>query len=138
MNQTNNDNTPQRIVETWTHQIAETIKQRDIDAHMQLVSSEVQVFGMPSKAVIFYDEWRERRKLELKTGELLSINYTIQKIITSMPRRITFSARENLLNNKRKVIILDKMIVLEKEEDDVWRVIEETIKNWKVKKFNLN
>lgn len=138
MNQTNNENTPQRIVETWTHQIAETIKQRDIDAHMQLVSSEVQVFGMPSKAVIFYDEWRERRKLELKTGELLSINYTIQKIITSMPRRITFSARENLLNNKRKVIILDKMIVLEKEEDDVWRVIEETIKNWKVKKFNLN
>ncbi len=138
MNQTNNENTPQRIVETWTHQIAETIKRRDIDAHMQLVSSEVQVFGMPSKAVIYYDEWRERRKLELKTGELLSINYTIQKIITSMPRRITFSARENLLNNKRKVIILDKMIVLEKEQDDVWRVVEETIKNWKVKKFNLN
>ena len=138
MNQINNENTPLRIVETWTFQIAETIKQRDINAHMQLVSADVQVYGMPSKAVIRYDEWRERRQVEFKTGEVQSVSYVIERIISSMPRRITFSARENLLNNKRKVIIIDKTIILEKEDDNVWRVVEQTIKKWKVKKYNLN
>ena len=138
MNQTNNENTPLRIVETWTFQIAETIKQRDINAHMQLVSADVQVYGMPSKAVIHYVEWRERREVEFKTGEVQSVSYVIERIISSMPRRITFSARENLLNNKRKVIIIDKTIILEKEDDNVWRVVEQTIKKWKVKKYNLN
>lgn len=138
MNPTNNENTPQQIVEHWTFQIAQTIQQRDIDAHMQWVSTKVQVYGMPSKAVILYNEWRERRQLELKTGELLSINFTIQKIISSMQRRIAFRAQENLLNNNREVVILDKTIILEKEQDHVWRVVEESIKQWKVKKYNLN
>jgi hypothetical protein len=138
MNATHHENTPQRIIEAWTFQIAETVKQRDIDAHMQLVSAKVQVYGMPSKAVILYNEWRERREVEFKTGELQSVSYAIQRIITSMPRRITFSVWENLLNNRRKVIILDKTIILEKEQDNIWRVVEESIKKWKVKKYNLN
>jgi len=132
----NPDNAPQTIIATWIAGITTSVKNRNLEAHMQLVSPTVQVYGMPSKAVIDFKEWRTRRKVEFKSGELLSINYEIQRIITTMPRRITFTAVENLLNNTGKLIRLDKTIILEKEADGVWRVVEESIKDWKVKKYD--
>ncbi len=130
------DIAPQTIIAGWIEGITASVKNRDLDAHMKMVSASVQVYGMPSKAVIDFKEWRMRRKVEFTSGELMSINYEIQRIITNMQRRITFTAVENLLNNTGKLIRLDKTIILEKEEDDVWRVVEESIKDWKVKKYD--
>lgn len=112
-----------------------SINERDLDVHMRLVSPKVQVYGMPSKAVINYNEWRERRQGDFSGGELLSIRYDIQRIITMMPRRLCFAARENLLNTTGKLIMLDKSIILEKEADNIWRVVEESIKDWKIKQY---
>lgn len=134
----NTANTTQRTIELWVLGMTSTVKNRDLEGHMRLVSPKVQVYGMPSKPVIDFAEWLARRKVDFKTDDLVSINYEVQRVITSMPRRITFSARENLLDKNGKVIILDKIIILEKEADDCWRVVEETIKAWKVKQFDLN
>lgn len=129
------DIAPQTIIATWIEGVVASVKSRDLDAHMQMVSPSVQVYGMPSKAVIDFNEWRARRKVEFNNRELMSINYEVQRIITNMSRRITFTAVESLLNNTGKLIRLDKTIILEKEQDGVWRVVEESIKDWKVKKY---
>lgn len=137
MSKTNTDYSPRQIIDHWLVAMTDSIKQRDLDAHMRLVNPRVQVYGMPSKAVIDYNEWRSRRQADFDSGELLSVNYALQRIITSMPRRITFTARETLLDKRNKAVILDKTITLEKEDDTVWRVVEETIKGWKVKRIEL-
>lgn len=134
----NSSNPAQRTIEQWILSMTTSIKNRDLDSHMQLVSPKVRVYGMPSKSIINFAEWLARRKVDFKSDDLVSVNYEVQRVITSMPRRITFSARENLLDKTGKVVILDKIIILEKEADDCWRVVEETIKAWKVKKFELN
>ena len=129
---------PETVIATWIAAITTSVKNRNLDAHMQLISPKVQVYGMPSKAVIDFNEWRTRRQVDFKSGELLSVNYEFQRIITNMPRRITFAAVENMLNNKGKLIRLDKTIILEKEEDGIWRVVEESIKEWKIKKYDIS
>lgn len=137
MSKTSTDHSPRQIIEHWLVAMTDSIRQHDLDSHMRLVNPRVQVYGMPSKAVIDYNEWRNRRQADFDSGELLSVNYALQRIITSMPRRITFTARETLLDKRNKAVILDKTITLEKDDDDAWRVVEETIKGWKVKKIEL-
>jgi hypothetical protein len=36
-----------------------------------------------------------------------------------------------------KMVILDKNIIIEHEEDGTWRVVEENVNKWRVKKLNL-
>ncbi|MGD8926418.1 MAG: hypothetical protein PVG20_06195 [Thioalkalispiraceae bacterium] len=137
MNAVNQQVIDRQTVHAWCLDISQSIKQADLDAHMQLVSSKVKVYGMPSKGVIDYKEWRTRRKFEFKNKSLLAINYRDIKMIGSSSRRLRFTASETMLGNDGKLVILDKNFILELEEDGIWRVVEENVNSWRVKKLNL-
>lgn len=104
---------------------------------MSLVSERVQVYGMPSKDAINFREWKHRRSNEFKKQEVLALNYGGIRVISSTVRRIRFQATEKLLGQDGKMVLLDKHIMLEKEDDQNWRVVEENIKSWQVKKLDL-
>ncbi len=128
----------ENTIHVWCMNMSASIKQRDLDAHMQLVSPKVQVYGVPGIGVINYKHWQARRKNEFRNNELLLLNYQDLRLITSTQRRLTFNTIETMIGKSGKMVVLDKNIVLEREEDGQWRVVEENVNNWQVKKINLD
>lgn len=126
-----------QTIHTWCLDISQSIKQRDLDRHLQLVSKKVKVYGMPSKGVIDYKEWRARRKYEFKNESVMALNYQDIKLIGSTAKRLRFTASETMLGKDGKMVILDKHFILEYEDDSLWRVVEENVNGWRVKKLNL-
>jgi hypothetical protein len=136
MNAVNQQVIDRQTVHAWCLDMSQSIKQADLDRHMLLVSRKVKVYGMPSKGVIDYREWRARRKFEFTNKALIAVNYQDIKMIGSSARRLRFTANETMLGQDGKMVILDKNFILELEED-IWRVVEENVNNWRVKKLNL-
>lgn len=126
------------IALTWVSNISTSVQARDLAAHMQLVSEQVQVYGMPNHEVLNYWQWQQRRKHEFRNHALLSVNYTNIKVINSTPQRLGFSAQETMLGSDGRMVVLQKKIILQKEQQRHWRVVEEIIEQWKAQKLDLD
>lgn len=137
MNAINQHVITEQIIHAWCMDMSDSIKQRNLDKHMSLISERVQVYGMPSKESINYKEWKHRRRNEFDKKELIAFNYEGIRIISSTQRRIRFSTTEKLLGQDGKMVILDKQILLEFEDEQAWRVVEENVQSWRVKKLDL-
>ena len=126
-----------QTVQAWCLDMSQSIKQRDLASHMQLVSKKINVYGMPSKGVIDYKEWRARRKYEFLNESMIALNYQDIKLIGSTTKRLRFSANETMLGKDGKMVILNTNFILELEDDTVWRLVEQNVNDWRVKKLNL-
>ncbi len=124
-------------IQSWCSSISSSVQQKNLEVHMSLVSQKVSVYGMPSKGVIDYTQWQTRRQHEFENGELLSLNYQAIRIINSTAKRIVFNTNEVMMSQSGTMVTLDKNITLEYESDEVWRVVEENVKQWQVKKIDL-
>ena len=63
---------------------------------------------------------------------LRSLHYDGVRIKTIGLKRLAFSTKETMTANDGSRVIISKDIMLQKEEDQQWRVIEETINDWHV------
>ena len=118
-------------IRKWLSNITETVNAKDLKKHMELVSENVVVYGMPNGKILNYTGWQQRRKNEFKKGLLKSISYDKLAIKNFGLRRLTFKIQEVMDCTNDDLVIVNKEIILEHENDEQWRVVEETIKNWK-------
>ena len=118
-------------IRKWLSNITDTVKTKDLDRHMDLVSENVMVYGMPSGKTLSHADWRKRRESEFKRGLIKELNYDKLQVKNYGLRRLIFSIQEIMDGSSGDLAIVNKQIVLEQEEDDQWRVVEETIKDWK-------
>ena len=118
-------------IRKWLSNITETIKTKDLKKHMDLVSENVVIYGMPSGKTLNYADWHNRRKSEFNRNLIKSIDYHNLKIKTFGLRRLIFDIEEIMDGSNGDLAIINKQVVLEEEQDNIWRVVEETIKNWK-------
>jgi hypothetical protein len=95
------------------------------------VSENVVIYGMPNGQILNYADWQQRRKNEFKKGLLKSISYDKLAVKNFGLRRLTFKVQEVMDCANDDLVIINKEIILELEDDEQWRVVEETIKNWK-------
>ena len=137
MSAVNHHTLAEQTVRSWFMSMSGSVQSRDIEQHMQHVSKKISVYGMPSKGVISYKEWKSRRHFEFKNDELLALNYQGIRIISCSNKRITFNTSETMVGKDGKMVILDKNIIIENEDDGAWRVVEENVNKWRVKKLNL-
>jgi len=138
MNAVNEHSMVEHTIQAWCLGISGSIKHQDIDTHMQLVSKRVQVYGMPTTKSINYRQWEARRKFEFDNNEILSLNFKDTHLISSTHKRIRFSTNQTMLGTDGKMVLLDKNITLELEENQMWRVIEEKVNAWQVKKIDMD
>ena len=122
----------------WCLSMSDSAKNADIHAHMENISRRVKVYGNPSKEVIEYRDWKARRKYEFANREILALNYQQVRLISSTQRRIRFSTSETTVGKNGKMLVLNKNIILEHEDDKIWRVVEERISNWQIKNIDLS
>ena len=118
-------------IRKWLSNITETVENKDLDKHMELVSENVAVYGLPNGKTINYDSWKKRRQSEFKRGLIKSIKYDKLSIKNIGLRRLTFRIEEITDSSSNELLVVNKEIILEHEQDDNWRVVEEKIKNWK-------
>lgn len=120
----------QHIAEDWLNALSDSVKEKDINGHMRLVSKNVHVYGIPGIDILNYQNWLYRRHNEFLNNKLRSLQYKIIRIKNDQLRRLGFEVEEKMMATNGKVYIIKKDILLEREEDDNWRVVEETIRNW--------
>lgn len=118
-------------IRKWLSNITETVKTKDLQKHMNLISKNVMVYGMPSGKTLDYSDWENRRESEFKRDLIKDLAYDNLQIKNFGLRRLIFTIQEVMNGVSGDIAIINKQVVLEQEQDEQWRVVEETIKNWK-------
>ncbi len=120
----------QHIAEDWLEAISLSVKNQDINEHMRLISKHVHVYGIPGVDVLNYQQWLYRRHNEFLCKRLHSLKYKMIRIKNDQQRRLGFEVEEQMIATNGKAYIIHKDILLEREQDDNWRVVEEKIHSW--------
>lgn len=121
---------PQTIIGNWLKQLTRSVETRDLTAHMQLISEQVKVYGLPGGQIVDYSQWKKRRHTEFSQAQLLALGYRLINIKTIALLRLVFHVEETMQACNGMCVFIDKDIILELEADDHWRVVEERIHHW--------
>ncbi len=77
-------------------QMAQTANALDLDAHMNLISRDVSVFGVPGFEVIGYDDWFKQCQHEFENKLLKQVSYKGLNELAETPDRIMFKSLETI------------------------------------------
>ncbi len=105
------------VAREWLEASARTANAKDYEAHMDLISGKVQVFGIPGIDVIGYDDWAKQCQHEFETGVLKNVAYNGMKVQVMTPGRVMFKTVETVEANDGAVQTHGVEIILEKETD---------------------
>ena len=119
--------TPETIAQQWLNASAQTASNNDFDAHFNLISTKVRVTGVPGFESISYDDWKRAAEKDFKEGTLESVSYEGLKMNAHNDTQIMFKTLETIFVNDGTKKTHGVEILLELEEDNVWRVIQERV-----------
>ena len=125
-------------IQKWLSNVTETVNNKDLKKHMDLVSENVVIYGMPKGNTLNYADWYNRRKSEFARNVLKDLSYHNLKVKNFGLRRLIFSIEEIMDGTNGDMAVINKQVILEQEQDEKWRVVEETIKDWKFIKARKN
>ena len=108
-------------------QMAATANALDLDAHMNLISKDVSVFGVPGFDVIGYDDWFKQCKHEFENRLLKQVSYKGMNVLAETPDKIMFKSRETVEGEDGTVNTSGIEFIIQKEDDGVWRVSQERV-----------
>ena len=106
---------------------ADTINARDFAAHMDLISGEVQIHGLPGFDAIGYEEWARQCKHELDTGILDQISYAGLRLLTDEADRQVFATVETVRASDGSINTMGLELTIAEEPDGTWRLTRERI-----------
>jgi ketosteroid isomerase-like protein len=116
-----------QIVEKLLQEMARSANEKDYAAHMELISQEVSVFGIPGFDVIGYDDWARQCRHEFDNNILKSVSYGPMKVVANAPGRVMFKTLETVEANDGTRNSNGVEIIIQKEDDGKWRVLQERI-----------
>ncbi len=116
------------IAQQWLSSLSFSAATWNLDDHMEHISRDVQVHGLPIAGVVDYAGFRKRRHNEFQRKLLLSITHKGLELIESNGEHITFVVKETLKSTRGESFVLDKEIRLRRESDGKWRAVQEQIK----------
>ena len=96
-------------------------------SHMNLISKQVSVYGVPGFDVIGYDDWARQCQYEFDEGVLKRVSYEGLQLVTVMPGNVLFKTTETVEGNDGSVNSHGVEILIRKEADGKWRVLQERI-----------
>lgn len=117
----------QQIAERWLTQVAESAGESDLERHMGMISKRVSVVGVPGFENVDYATWYAQCQHQFENNMLRSIAYKGFNLISASASQINFTVYETVVGTDGT---LNEQIVemqLQREEDDVWRLIKERV-----------
>ena len=119
--------TAQSIAEQWLSKVTETVQHRDHAAHMDLISKKIHLIGVPGFDSIGYDDWAKQTRHEFENNLVNDIRYQGLKIRAATATRIMFSTYETVSANDGTQNQQGIECLLEKEDDDAWRLSQQRV-----------
>ncbi len=116
-----------KVAKEWLEALVRTANEKDYDAHMDLISKRVQVFGVPGYEMIDYNAWAAQCKHEFENNLLKRVSYEGMKVRVMTPGRVMFKTKETVEGSDGMTNINPIEILLEREDDGKWRVVQERI-----------
>lgn len=117
----------EEIAKQWLQDTATTANNKDHVAHMALISKKVSLQGVPGYDNIGYDDWAAQTKHEFENNVLKEVRYDGFKLITVTATHVMFKTFETVEANDGTVNAQGVEILLEKEDDGQWRLVQERI-----------
>lgn len=122
-----NEERAQQIAEQWLSRAIETAERKDLEQHMEMISKRVSVQGVPGFDNIDYDTWYTQCRHQFENAMIKSVAYKGFNLISVTEDQIVFTVYETVVGTDGT---LNEQIVeksLEKESDDVWRLVLERV-----------
>jgi len=107
--------------------MAATANALDLEAHMNLISRDVSVFGVPGFDVIGYDDWFNQCKHEFENRLLKQVSYKGLNVVAETPDKIMFKSLETVEGSDGTVNSSGIEFIIQKEADGAWRVSQERV-----------
>ena len=89
----------------------------------------MQVFGVPGFETIGYADWERQCRHEFAAGLLRRVAYADTRVRTMAPGHIMFTTSESVEGTDGTLHRHGLEVVLHKEDDGKWRVIQERIRS---------
>ena len=117
----------QQVAEQWLTAAAESAGQRDLEGHMGMISKRISVLGVPGFDNIDYDIWYRQCRHQFENAMLKSVSYKGLNLISAEERQIKFTVYETVVGTDGTLNEQIVEMLLEKEDDDVWRLVQERV-----------
>ena len=118
---------PSDIVNGWAMASCETLERRDVEAHMDLISKDVKVYGLANHEFVDYNFWHNQVKEQFNQEQVKSVRYYLHAVRADSDTLILFTAIEYLTDKDGIEHESPLEVALAKEEDGVWRVIQQKV-----------
>lgn len=115
------------IAQSWMDNCCTTIDQYDHTAHMNLISKDIQVFGVPGFEVIGYADWFSQCEYEFNEKLIERTSYQGLKVRQSTDQQIMFLTNETIHTTDGTVDTHPIEIMLTLEQDGHWRATQERL-----------
>ena len=122
-----NEEHAQQVAEQWLTHEAESAGQKDLKAHMGMISKRVSLQGVPGFENIDYDAWYQQCQHQFENAMIKSIAYKGFNLISAAENQIMFSVFESVMGSDGTLNEQVVEMTLEKEDDDVWRLVQERV-----------
>ena len=108
-------------------QMAATANALDLESHMNLISKEVSVFGVPGFDVIGYDDWFNQCQHEFSNKLLKQVSYKGLNVLAETPDKVMFKSVETVEGSDGTVNSNGIEFIIQQEADGIWRVTQERV-----------
>lgn len=115
------------IAQQWLQNVTNTAADKNHLAHMNLISKKVSLQGIPGYETIGYEDWAAQTKHEFENNILKSVSYKGFKLLKKTNTHIMFKTFETIQANDDTTNAQGIEILLEKEDDGQWRLVQERI-----------
>ncbi len=113
--------------EIFLAEMAETANTHNFDAHMNLISKDVKVYGVPKFDLINYNDWFNQCKKEFEDKLLLRVSYDGVHTLSETSDEITFIVVEYIEASDGHQNFNGAEFTIRKEADGCWRLVLQRI-----------
>lgn len=115
------------IIQQWMDDCRDTLANYDVAGHLELISKSVKVHGVPDLDIIDYNDWAAQVRHEFAEKTVKSVGYNGLQIRSENETQVMFTTVETVIAADDAEIVNRLEVVLSKEEDGQWRVVQERL-----------
>ncbi len=111
----------------WLQNVSNTLFNKDLSGHLNLISKSVSLRGVPGYENIDYSAWSAQCEHEFTNNLVKSVSYSGLKMLVANDEQIMFKTLETIEAADGAINEMGIEVLLKKEDDGVWRVIQERV-----------